>query len=388
MKKIIILLLIITGFAASQALAQVSGKITFLYNGAVVDSTHFPNSTGTTGTFPGYINVSLIPANAAGIPQGGPVAILPASGVGISYASLNAKGEYTYSFSGVANGTYLVVPSFTNTITSARVTIGHYGAITSFGYGTPVVINSNTISNVNMYIDTRLAEVSVIAARNPTSANFAGSFTITAGFGNFPTGTVSAGNYMGIIGYLSPNGPGGMPDMFVQLSKPAVGNVAVFTGTGFFNAPLVLGTYNNVELGIFNSSTTLDSLTSYTANSGTFTIASGSNVVYWNADVSLAFLGIPQSASVKEPVAFNLRQNYPNPFNPSTTISYSLPTNTIVTLRLYDLLGHEVKTLVNGQQTAGEHAVMVNGSSLASGVYFYRLQAGNFTATKKMMLVK
>jgi len=88
------------------------------------------------------------------------------------------------------------------------------------------------------------------------------------------------------------------------------------------------------------------------------------------------------------PHTFELGQNYPNPFNPTTLISYQLPVASEVSLKVYDVLGREVATLVSGRQEAGRYSVSFNAASLSSGVYFYRLQAGNFVATKKMMLVK
>ncbi len=86
--------------------------------------------------------------------------------------------------------------------------------------------------------------------------------------------------------------------------------------------------------------------------------------------------------------SFNLAQNYPNPFNPSTKITYSLQNPELVTLRVFDVLGREVSTLVNQYQTAGDHTVSFNASSLASGMYFYKLEAGSFQSIKKMMLLK
>jgi len=88
------------------------------------------------------------------------------------------------------------------------------------------------------------------------------------------------------------------------------------------------------------------------------------------------------------PKQFALEQNYPNPFNPTTTISYQLPVASQVSLKVYDVLGREVMTLVNGRQDAGAYNFNFNASDLSSGVYFYRLQSGNFVQTKKMMLVK
>ena len=88
------------------------------------------------------------------------------------------------------------------------------------------------------------------------------------------------------------------------------------------------------------------------------------------------------------PTEFILHQNYPNPFNPSTKISWQSPVNSDQTLKIYDVLGNEVATLVNEHRNAGSYEVDFNASALSSGVYFYKLQAGSFIQTKKMMLVK
>jgi hypothetical protein len=88
------------------------------------------------------------------------------------------------------------------------------------------------------------------------------------------------------------------------------------------------------------------------------------------------------------PKTFNLLQNYPNPFNPVTNIKYDLPKDIFVSIKIYDLLGKEIKTLVNEQKQAGSYLVSFNGSEFASGVYFYRIQAGDFIQVKRMVLIK
>lgn len=85
---------------------------------------------------------------------------------------------------------------------------------------------------------------------------------------------------------------------------------------------------------------------------------------------------------------FSLKQNYPNPFNPNTHIVFELPQNAFVSLRVYDIRGREVSVLVNEQKRAGEYSIMFDGSGLPSGTYFYRLQAGDYSETKKMILMK
>ena len=102
------------------------------------------------------------------------------------------------------------------------------------------------------------------------------------------------------------------------------------------------------------------------------------------------------------PLEFSLNQNYPNPFNPSTTIKYTIPSVTLspdknginsvegsrVQLKIYDVLGNEVATLVDENKPAGSYEVNFDAGNLSNGVYFYKLQAGNFVQTKKMLLIK
>ena len=85
---------------------------------------------------------------------------------------------------------------------------------------------------------------------------------------------------------------------------------------------------------------------------------------------------------------FQLDQNFPNPFNPTTTVTFSIPQSGLTAVKVYDLLGKEVATLINGNLSAGFYTVPFNASELPSGVYFYTLRSGNFTQTKKMILTK
>jgi hypothetical protein len=87
-------------------------------------------------------------------------------------------------------------------------------------------------------------------------------------------------------------------------------------------------------------------------------------------------------------MGFELMQNYPNPFNASTTISYSLLQSSTVTLEIYDILGRKLETFNQGTQPAGSHSVIWKANQYPSGVYFYRLQAGDFNQNQKMILLK
>jgi Secretion system C-terminal sorting domain len=105
-------------------------------------------------------------------------------------------------------------------------------------------------------------------------------------------------------------------------------------------------------------------------------------------DGSFRYYELSDIVEVSTPFAYNLLQNYPNPFNPSTTISWQLKNDGMVTIKVYDQLGKEVATLVNEEKPAGSYEIEFNESSLASGVYYYRINAGSFVDTKKMILMK
>jgi plastocyanin len=89
-----------------------------------------------------------------------------------------------------------------------------------------------------------------------------------------------------------------------------------------------------------------------------------------------------------QPDQFIVAQNYPNPFNPTTTISYSLAQSGLVTVKVFNLLGEELATIVNGKESAGPHEIQFAAANLPSGIYFYRLQAGNAVQVKRMLLLK
>jgi Secretion system C-terminal sorting domain len=88
------------------------------------------------------------------------------------------------------------------------------------------------------------------------------------------------------------------------------------------------------------------------------------------------------------PIGFELMQNYPNPFNPTTTVKYSIPELSFITIKVFDVLGNEIATLVNEEKLAGSYEVEFKATTLPSGIYFYKLQAGSYVETKKMALLR
>jgi len=111
------------------------------------------------------------------------------------------------------------------------------------------------------------------------------------------------------------------------------------------------------------------------------------SVFLYEIDDSSTILSV-ENVSLEKPDEYFLNQNYPNPFNPTTTIRYQIPEISFVTIKVYDVLGNEIATLVNEEKPAGNYEVEFIGKGLPSGIYFYRLQTGSFVETKKMVLLK
>ncbi len=182
---------------------------------------------------------------------------------------------------------------------------------------------------------------------------------------------------------VSPSSPKVGDTLSISLNIPWASydrvNVVFYSGDAALDSAALT---HSAQTGLFTGSITTNGWPNGTikaeANCG------GSVNAYWFGfgDVS----GIYENENL--PTKFQLSQNYPNPFNPSTVISYQLTVNSFVTLKVYDVLGREVSTLVNGKQNAGYHSITFDGGNLPSGVYLCHIQAGTFSATRKMLLLK
>jgi photosystem II stability/assembly factor-like uncharacterized protein len=170
------------------------------------------------------------------------------------------------------------------------------------------------------------------------------------------------------------------------------GNVSGIVGTGTdYWAVRGTGIYRSTDNGV-----TWASVHTAVGTQNDISLASGSNgcLVAWSVATggNIAKMnGVPvgiENPNSQIPNVYALEQNYPNPFNPTTSISFSLPKAGVVELKVYDILGKEVATLVNGFNQAGSHTVNFDASALSSGIYFYTLKSADFTDTKKMVLVK
>jgi len=111
-------------------------------------------------------------------------------------------------------------------------------------------------------------------------------------------------------------------------------------------------------------------------------------ITFYFDDLKITEVTVDVENENQKPLTYNLYQNYPNPFNPITTIEFALPVNGKVRLTLYDILGREVKEIVSGFFDAGNHKINLDASNLASGVYYYKLEANDFVSVKKLILIK
>ncbi len=184
----------------------------------------------------------------------------------------------------------------------------------------------------------------------------------------------------------NPDGTGNGPSVRVVKILNLNGNIIYYAGTstGLYATTSLNGMSTTwVQQGT-NNIGMVDAETIDIRNSdGTVVVGTFGSGVY-----STQFTTTAVKENNNVPIAYSLLQNYPNPFNPSTIIKYSVAKTSPVTLKVFDVLGREVETLVNEQQAAGNYSVTFNAGNLSSGVYFYRMQSGSFVQTKKLILIK
>jgi hypothetical protein len=179
---------------------------------------------------------------------------------------------------------------------------------------------------------------------------------------------------------INPGEPGGGPPSgFMTDSTGRTHNVpATLPGDAAYSPLWEVNIYDNADFGMVH-----DLASALMAN----ILVSGA------ADVNCPIVDVSNSTAIGDdqnvqPDRYVLEQNYPNPFNPTTNISFTIPNSGLVSLKVFDALGREVATLVNEVKPAGNYLVNFNAENLASGIYFYRLQAGGFTQNHKMILLK
>jgi photosystem II stability/assembly factor-like uncharacterized protein len=224
-----------------------------------------------------------------------------------------------------------------------------------------------------------------VAASNGLTSNHVHAFTVSPNWAG--STNLFAGTYFGSGVYLSTDNGGNWAEAGTGLTNSNVRALArfdtnLFAGTD--GGGVFLSTNNGLSWTAINEGLTNNVVNALFVN-GTNLFAGTGNGIWWRSLSDIT--GIEDQIN-EIPSQFILEQNYPNPFNPTTTISFSIPTSEFVTLKVFDMLGKEVATLVNEEKAAGSFEIEFNAANLSSGIYFYNLQAGGFTQTKKLILMK
>jgi hypothetical protein len=266
---------------------------------------------------------------------------------------------YTFTWVNPVAGIYRIIAVATNSLghkqtsTPVQITVGtpamtRLEAESATKKGTGITVKTDKTASKGSYLN---------CATNDTTQTITWTFTNNADAGKYPV----------IFGYRLPYGT--PKSQFINVNGVRTDTLKVENSstTAWFeatlNLDLVAGT-NTIQMAMFWGWMDVD---------------------YISVPTSI-ITDVEENAQI--PSTYTLFQNYPNPFNPTTIISYELPKQTHVVLKVFDLLGREVATLVNEQNNAGLHKVELNGQQLSSGVYFYRITAGDFVQIRKMLLMK
>jgi hypothetical protein len=346
------------------------------------------------------------------------------------------KMKTLFLFSIFFGSTLFAQITITNTDVSNYFAVGtsstiHSTDITSFDIGTVGVNNNWDFSGLQSTETFNM--LSVDPATTPYANQFPGTNIATYSQENYQGSPAEVWSYLNLNGSLSNMGqaitsssfPG---DLITSVNNPASIEIQLpmtyntswsqsYTNTFYYNGtPLGQSNYSiNVVVDAWGTMT-MPGGSSFEALrirrsltvSGTTTVEysflakNGANVTVEAADANPPTSGVidatwydwnlSSSTDVEQiselPQNFYLSQNFPNPFNPSTKIEYSLPEQSLVQLKVYDILGNEVATIINEDQPAGTYRADFNGQGLASGMYIAKLQAGNYTKTIKMSLLK
>jgi hypothetical protein len=172
----------------------------------------------------------------------------------------------------------------------------------------------------------------------------------------------------------------GLTNLFVNTLAVYDGDIFAGTEDGFY-----FSSNNGLNWSVRNEGFTSVNSVFSIAFSNNYAFAGLSNTVWLRP---IAEITLVKKKSLSEPRRFLLFQNYPNPFNPNSKIKFQIPKSSHVSLKVLDIMGKEIQTLVNENLLPGTFEVSFDGSDLPSGIYYYQLQAGDFSQTKKMVLIK
>ena len=293
---------------------------------------------------------------------------------GSSTTALAVSGSNVYA-GGVGIGVFLSTDNGAN-----------WTAINN-GFPTNTYVTSIAIIDTKIFVGTRMMAGTYVSTNNGASWNSVSSAPLWINSFAIKESTIIAGSGLWGIAISTDYGTT-WSNISIGLNNTNVHSVVIssdifFAGTegGVFISQNKGASWKEVNSGLSNISVL--SL----ASNGSYLFAGTNGSGVWRRPISEMITDI-KGEQDNLPTEFKLEQNYPNPFNPTTAIRYQLSAFSKVTLKVHDLLGREVATLVDEEKSPGNYEVKFDGTNLASGVYFCQLQAGGFVDTKKIMLLK
>ena len=310
--------------------------------------------------------------------------------------SLIMNNEFTNGSlgNGYVLGGYILSKNSNLTIKNNRIENGYVGFAEPSGYIVSVnsenIIESNIIINPSMGYCVICAAIAILDGSNCIISN---NLIIQAHGDGYGAVVASESQYVSHNNTFVSNSVG-----YANLSSDGIVSNDIIYGSSntvyLDESSTIQVSYSDLEGG-WEGEGNIDADPLFCdLDSGDYTLAKNSPCVGTgenNANMGAFGVGCEEILSIQNeviPTSFTLHQNYPNPFNPITTLRYDLPQETDVTLTIYDITGRMVQTLVNELQQSGMKKVIWNASDVSSGVYIYRIQAGNFTQTRKMILLK
>ena len=340
----------------------------------------------TNGPYGGFINCFAVSGTNlfAGTTRGG---VFLSTNNGTSWSAVNTGLWYTDVRALAVSGTNLFAGTYgggvflsTNNGTSWRAVMTGL---------TNMNVRALAVSGTNLFAGTSGGGV-FISTNNGTSWRAVNTgLTSTDVLALAVSGTnLFAGTWGGGVFLSTNNGTSwsavntGLTNTYVMAL--AVSGTNLFAGT--YGGGVFLSTNNGTSWSAVNTGLT-NTYVLALAVSGTNLFAGTFGDGVWRRPLSEMITSVSLSSS-KLPTEFSLEQNYPNPFNPTTTISFSLPSKSFVSLKVFDALGRKVSALVSEELLAGTYVRQWNAVGLPSGVYFYRLQAGDFTDTRKLIIIR
>ncbi len=358
MKKLLLLIFVLC-FSVSQAqtllldenFSYMTGQLTNASSGASVGGGNWITNTGTGS----YLQITSGSLSYTGYPS---------SNINnkLDIISSTSSAEDTYrSFTTVTTGNVYAAFLLNVTNTTGLTTAGDYffallpSASTSF-YAGRIYIQTGTTAGTQFRLGLRYNSSDAAVNFSTTDLNIGTTYLIVLKY------TIISGS------------PNDIVSLFINPAMTGTEPIANLTATA------TSASTENLDVGKVG----IRQGSAGTPNASIDGIRVSDN---WGLAVTGTATGVEENNSVL-PTKFELSQNYPNPFNPSTTIKYQVPQNSFVSVNVYDVLGNQVGTLVREEKAAGSYELRFDAGNMPSGVYFYKIQAGNFTQTKKMILMK